>query len=44
VDSDKLARALADRFRRIVPEGFFVWEADGVESRGSASFDMETSL
>jgi len=30
VDADKLARALADRFQRIVPEGFYVREADGV--------------
>lgn len=30
MDPGKLARALADRFGRIVPEGFHVWEADGV--------------
>jgi len=30
VDSDKLARALADRFQRIVPEGFHVYETDGM--------------
>lgn len=29
MDSDKLARALADRFARIVPEGFRVYEAEG---------------
>jgi len=30
VDSDKLARALADRFQRIVPEGYHVYETDGM--------------
>ena len=30
MDSIKLARALADRFQRIVPEGFHVWEDDGM--------------
>jgi hypothetical protein len=30
VDSEKLARALADRFQRIVPEGYYVYEDQGM--------------
>lgn len=30
VDPDKLARALADRFQRIVPAGYYVREENGV--------------
>jgi len=30
VDGDQLARELAERFQRIVPEGFHVWEHDGM--------------
>ena len=30
VNSIELARALADLFQRIVPEGFHVWEDDGM--------------
>jgi limonene-1,2-epoxide hydrolase len=29
MDGNELAQALADRFRRMIPEGFEVWEEDG---------------